>query len=72
VNHQSNFSGQTNFKNKKAQKAISNKKCVERKRFVPESQAALAYLITALHLCAFLMQLARKLCGGLKQKQPFP
>jgi len=34
---------------------------------VPLSQAAPAYLITAHHLCAFLMYLARLLCGGLNK-----
>jgi len=34
---------------------------------VPKSQAAPVYLIAAHHLCAFLMYLARYLCGGFKQ-----
>ena len=36
---------------------------------VPMSQAAPAYLITAHHLCAFLMYCARYLCGGSQQKK---
>jgi hypothetical protein len=36
---------------------------------VPKSQAAPVYLITAHHPCAFLMYLARQLCGGFKQKK---
>jgi len=39
---------------------------------VPKRQAALVYLITAHHLYAFLLYLARWLCGGFKQKQKKP
>ena len=35
---------------------------------VPLSQAAPAYLITAHHLCAFLVYFSRWLCGGFQQK----
>ena len=36
---------------------------------VPLSQAAPAYLITVHYLCAFLLYLARWLCGGLNKKK---
>ena len=35
---------------------------------VPKSQAAPVYLITAHHLCVFLMYLVLQLCGGFKKK----
>ena len=34
---------------------------------VPSSQALPGYLITAHHLCAFLLYLARWLCGGINK-----
>jgi len=36
---------------------------------VPLSQAAPAYLITAHHLCAFLLYLARQQCGGFPKRK---
>jgi len=36
---------------------------------MPLSQTAPAYLITAHHLCAFLLYLACQLCGGFQQKK---
>jgi len=36
---------------------------------VPLSQAAPSYLITAHHLCAFLLYLARQQCGGFPKRK---
>ena len=36
---------------------------------VPLNQAAPAYLITAHHLCAFLLYLVRQLCDGFQKKK---
>jgi len=35
---------------------------------VPSSQVLPGYLITAHHLCVFLLYLARQLCGGITNK----